>query len=109
MEEYAITQLHAFPFSPHAIGETVPAGHFPQQISPVVKKERAKKLMLLGATIKSTFTKTLEGTSRHVLREQKKNSKRQGWTDNYISFSCAGDFQRNEITTVVFTRKNMIE
>lgn len=44
IQKYGITKLHAFPFSPHQKGETVPAGKF-EQISMHSKKERERRLL----------------------------------------------------------------
>jgi tRNA A37 methylthiotransferase MiaB len=42
-----ITKVHAFPFSAHTMGESVPAGTFKQQVPDTTKKERMNKLMEL--------------------------------------------------------------
>jgi MiaB/RimO family radical SAM methylthiotransferase len=45
IEEYGITKLHAFPFSDHHKGETIPASRYLDQIPPEVKKERESRLL----------------------------------------------------------------
>jgi tRNA A37 methylthiotransferase MiaB len=45
VQKYAITKLHAFPFSPHQKGESVPAGKLDGQLDITVKRERMNRLM----------------------------------------------------------------
>jgi len=47
VKDCKITKLHAFPFSAHTMGESVPAGKFKDQVSDAVKKDRMNRLMKL--------------------------------------------------------------
>lgn len=66
-----ITQLHAFPFSPHREHYSVPAGAFPEQIPEKIKSERLKTLLLLGEQKKQAFLKMNDGKKFSVLVEGK--------------------------------------
>jgi tRNA A37 methylthiotransferase MiaB len=55
IKEYNITKLHAFPFSDHHKGETVPASFYPHQIPQEIKKEREARLLTMGETIRNAF------------------------------------------------------
>jgi tRNA A37 methylthiotransferase MiaB len=45
VKDYGITKLHAFPFSDHHKGETIPASLYPDQVEQAVKKERESRLL----------------------------------------------------------------
>jgi tRNA A37 methylthiotransferase MiaB len=45
IEQYEITKLHAFPFSDHHKGETIPASLYPHQVPQEIKKERESRLL----------------------------------------------------------------
>lgn len=64
-----ITQLHAFPFSPHREHYSVPAGAFPEQIPEKIKSERLKVLLALGEHKKQEFLKMNDGKKFSVLVE----------------------------------------
>jgi threonylcarbamoyladenosine tRNA methylthiotransferase MtaB len=60
VQKYQITKLHAFPFSPHQKGETVPAGKLDGQLDMTVKRERMNRLMLLGDQVRDEFLRRNE-------------------------------------------------
>jgi threonylcarbamoyladenosine tRNA methylthiotransferase MtaB len=84
VQKYKITKLHAFPFSPHQKGESVPAGKLDGQLDMTVKRERMNRLMELGDQVRNEFLLRNQGTTRPVLLEKKIDDKRQGRTANYI-------------------------
>ncbi|GHV27812.1 hypothetical protein FACS1894176_10030 [Bacteroidia bacterium] len=45
IKTYNITKLHAFPFSNHHKGETIPASLYPDQVPQEIKKEREARLL----------------------------------------------------------------
>jgi threonylcarbamoyladenosine tRNA methylthiotransferase MtaB len=45
IQEFGITKLHAFPFSDHHKGETIPASNYPHQIAESTKKQRNQHLI----------------------------------------------------------------
>jgi tRNA A37 methylthiotransferase MiaB len=55
VKEYGITKLHAFPFSDHHKGETIPASLYPQQIPQTIKKERESRLLKVGEKVRNAF------------------------------------------------------
>lgn len=84
VRRYDITKLHAFPFSAHQKGETVPAGKLDGQVPTGVKKERMQRLMELGNTLKNDFESRNQGVTRPVLLEKKVDTYWQWRTPNYI-------------------------
>ena len=62
VREVKIQKIHAFPFSAHEMGESVPAGKFPEQIDDKTKKLRLKQLIDQGEKIRHDF----------ILSQQKK-------------------------------------
>jgi len=55
VRDFKITKLHAFPFSPHTMGESVPAGSFKNQVDEKIKKERMQRLLSLGEKNREAF------------------------------------------------------
>lgn len=81
---YGLTKLHAFPFSPHHKGESVPAGSFPDQIPQAIKKQRMREILALGESLQADFLARNRGLQRPVLLEKKVDAMRQWRTPNYI-------------------------
>gem|GEM_PF-843275 len=84
VQKYKITKLHAFPFSPHQKGETVPAGKLDGQLDISIKKQRMDQLMHVGEMVRNFFLQCNRGVVRPVLLEKKIGNDRQGRTSNYI-------------------------
>lgn len=100
-----ITQLHAFPFSPHREHYSVPAGSFANQIPEKIKSERLKVLLALGEQKKQAFLKMNDGKRFSVLVE----GKWTGWTPNYIECTASNftllpgyEMKRGEIVEGVY-------
>lgn len=55
VHKYGITKLHAFPFSPHQKGESVPAGKLDGQLPVQIKKERMQQLLEQGERVRDEF------------------------------------------------------
>jgi threonylcarbamoyladenosine tRNA methylthiotransferase MtaB len=55
VKDYNITKVHAFPFSAHTMGESVPAGKFKNQVPEHIKKDRMNRLMKLSEEIREDF------------------------------------------------------
>ena len=86
VEEYGISQLHAFPFSAHAKGYPVPAGNFPDQIDEKTKTERLQRLIGLGDRMKTEFLGQNKGKHLKLLLEGRTAGERfSGWSENYIA------------------------
>ncbi|MDD2907894.1 MAG: radical SAM protein [Candidatus Gracilibacteria bacterium] len=102
-----ITKIHAFPFSAHNLGESVPAGIFPNQIDDKTKKERMWKLEAIGDNIRDEFIERNIGKEFRVLievvKEENGKIKWKGWTENYIEADqntfeiIEGKIERNNI------------
>jgi len=84
VQEYKISKLHAFPFSAHTMGESVPAGKFQKQVTEDVKKDRMNRLMNLAETIRDDFKKSQKGKVLKVLIEKSSQDSWSGWTENYL-------------------------
>lgn len=69
VEQFGITQLHAFPFSAHVDKYHVPAGNFPNQIPERTKLDRLDVLMKAGEVAKEIFLKANDGKRFEVLLE----------------------------------------
>ncbi len=55
VERCGISQLHAFPFSPHVDKYHVPAGKFPDQVDEKTKRARLRRLLDAGTVSKNAF------------------------------------------------------
>ena len=73
LERYGITKLHAFPFSPHQKGETVPAGKLPDQVIQHIKKERERRLLAEGERVRRLFVDSMKGKKTTALLEHCKD------------------------------------
>ena len=101
VEQYWLTKLHAFPFSPHQKWETVPAWSFADQISAAVKKERMDILLAVWDRVRETFINKNKGIKHTVLVEGTKDWTRSGWTWNYIHCQWEEQYHRGSLVEVV--------
>ncbi|PID86516.1 hypothetical protein CSB08_00855 [Candidatus Gracilibacteria bacterium] len=105
IKEVPVTKLHAFPFSAHDMGESVPAGSYENQISEKVKKDRMERILELGDIVRKDFINSQRGKEFKVLIENVRGDKWKGWTQNYIECNQdnflikSGINKRNEIVT----------
>ncbi|MFA5917046.1 MAG: MiaB/RimO family radical SAM methylthiotransferase [Candidatus Gracilibacteria bacterium] len=103
VQDYNITKLHAFTFSPHKYGENVPAGSYKNQIDEKTKKDRFNRISELGEKVRNEFINSQKGKTFEVLIESVKNGQFKGWTENYIEVTndnfeiIEGIVKRNEI------------
>lgn len=100
LEHYGITKLHAFPFSPHQKGETVPAGKLPWQVDQAIKKERERLLLAEGERVREQFLATMKGNVSTALLESTKDGVWHWWSENYIAVAVKGDYTRWDIVSV---------
>jgi threonylcarbamoyladenosine tRNA methylthiotransferase MtaB len=98
VRELAFARLHVFPYSPRP---GTPAADFPGQVPPAVKRERARRMLELGAELSRAFHARYVGRRVRVLWEAGHSSgserRWQGYTDNYIrvaTWSAAELFNR---------------
>lgn len=91
VKDWLITKVHAFPFSAHKLGESVPAWKFEEQISDATKKDRMWELEAISDEIRDNFIERNIWKKFEVLIEVVKEEnwviKWKGWTENYIEAS----------------------
>ena len=97
IETYGITKLHAFPFSDHHKGETIPASSYPNQVTQSTKQARVRELITKGDEMREKFITANKGIPHQILIEEKRNGKRRGRTENYIQVELEGDYKKGEI------------
>jgi len=70
IKEVGIQKLHAFPFSGHEMGESVPAGDFENQVDGAIKKQRMQQIAELWDQIREDFIESQKWKTLQVLIEQ---------------------------------------
>jgi len=96
IQKYKINKVHAFPFSPHQIWETIPASLLPNQIDSVTKKRREKELKKIADELAEQFYQLNMWIVHNVLVE----GKWSGWTENYLKVDVDDTHKRGEIFSV---------
>jgi len=95
VKDFRITKVHAFPFSPHTMWESVPADQ--------VKKERMNRLMKLWDEVRDEFKNSQKWKVLKVLVEKVSWNTWSGWSENYIECDqsnfeiITGNIKRNSI------------
>ncbi len=84
VENFLITQLHAFPFSAHVDHYSVPAGSFDHQVPNHIREDRQKTLRATGKRVFETFARENIGKSFRLLVEKSSADGFSGWTENYL-------------------------
>lgn len=84
VKDYNITKVHAFPFSAHTMGESVPAGKFKNQVPEHIKKDRMNRLMKLSEEIREDFKTSQKWKVFKVLVEKSDGASFSGWSENYL-------------------------
>ena len=103
IKEVWIQKVHAFPFSGHNLGESVPAWDFDNQVDGLAKKQRMKKVAELSEQIRADFIESQKGKKLQVLIEQVQWDSFKWWTQNYIEATqknfkiSSWSIKRNEI------------
>jgi len=100
IKKYRITKLHAFPFSSHDKGESIPAHLFKNQVPFHIKKQRERELISVWNEIREKFIAENKWLPQKVLVEEKKNGKWRGWTENYIQVELDWEHKRGEIVEI---------
>lgn len=85
VEKYAITQLHAFPFSAHVDHYSVPAWSFPDQVPNHIAQKRLKTLLKTGEEAFEKYAKNFVGRELRVLIEKVGENTFSWWTENYLA------------------------
>ncbi len=112
IEDFQITKLHAFPFSPHRRWDKVPAGFFDNQIDDPTKKLRQQKIIKLGNSIRKDFIKKNIWITQNILLEEQKNWYWYGRTENYIGVKIPikqWNFQRGDIVSLPIEQRHCTE
>lgn len=104
IQDCEITKIHAFPFSAHTKGESVPAWKFKDQIQDSIKTDRMNRLTELTDTIRSDFKKRNIWKVLKVLVEKSNTNSWSGWTENYIE----ADESNFEIIAWIPKRNNIV-
>jgi MiaB/RimO family radical SAM methylthiotransferase len=84
VRDFSITQLHAFPFSPHVDHYSVPAGSFGDQVPNHIAQKRVKKLLRVGEEVFEQFANKNIEKELSVLVEKTKDWWFSGWSLNYL-------------------------
>lgn len=100
IRNYNITKVHAFPFSWHTKGESVPAWKFQNQISNSLKVQRKKKLNEIADQVRNSFLQKNKWLKHSVLIEEKKDWKWQWRTENYIQVHLDWNYKKWEIVQI---------
>lgn len=88
VRDFGITQVHAFPFSPHEGMHAVPASKLPDQIPDAVKTERMERLLAEAEKVREAFLKRQDGKELELLPEgSPTESSFAGWSENHIALS----------------------
>lgn len=88
VERFGITQVHAFPFSPHEGAHAVPASKLPDQIPEPVKAERMRRLLSAGQEALRGFSKACDGLEFDMVVEAgSAEAKFSGWSQNHLALS----------------------
>ena len=85
VEDFCISNLHAFPFSAHEWGNRVSAAHFKGQIPENIKQARWAKLMQAWREAKRTFLAFHNEKTLELLPEKPKPGENwRGYSENHI-------------------------
>lgn len=88
VRDFGITQVHAFPFSPHEGLHAVPAAKLPDQIPDAAKSERMERLLSEAEAVREAFLKRHDGKELELLPEgSPREGEFSGWSENHIALS----------------------
>lgn len=88
VEDFQITQLHAFPFSGHIDHYSVPAGKFPDQVPNHIAQQRTKTLIASGKQQTKQFSQSeIRKTLKVLIEKCDMNGNFSGWSENYLACS----------------------
>ncbi len=93
IKKFMINKVHAFPFSDHHIGETIPASLLSDQVDAVTKKGREQEIKKIADALAEEFYQLNRWITHNVLVE----GKWSGWTENYIKVPVDSKYKRGEV------------
>ena len=88
VERMGYARIHVFPFSPR---EGTPAAGMAGQLSPAVKEQRARELIVLGNRVARRYLESWLNEIVELLPEEKVNGRWEGYTPEYIRVTLAPD------------------
>lgn len=88
VRDFGITQVHAFPFSPHEGLHAVPASKLPDQVPEAVKSDRMARLMAGAESVREEFLAEHDGKELELLPEGTPSKEKfSGWSENHIALN----------------------
>lgn len=96
-KKVGFTKIHVFPYSER---KGTKAMELPDHIEPSVKKERARRLLLLSKELECSYYASFVGSEVEVLVEEEKDGKSYGHTDNYLHVEIPSVLPHNTFVKV---------
>lgn len=96
-KKVGFTKIHVFPYSER---KGTKAMELPDHIEPSVKKERARRLLLVSKELECSYYASFVGSEVTVLVEEEKDGKSYGHTDNYLHVEISSVFPHNTFVKV---------
>ena len=96
-QEIGFSKIHVFPFS---LRKNTKAETLENQIENSVKKQRARKVVLLSKKLEDEYFKSCLNKEMDVLIEKADDQYSYGHTSNYLLIKLKGQLPRNKILTI---------
>ena len=96
-KKVGFTKIHVFPYSER---KGTKAMELPDHIEPSVKKERARRLLLVSKELECSYYASFVGSEVTVLVEEEKDGKSYGHTDNYLHVEIPSVLPHNAFVKV---------
>lgn len=96
-KKIGFTKIHVFPYSER---KGTKAMELPDHIEPSVKKERARRLLLVSKELECSYYASFVGSEVTVLVEEEKDGKSYGHTDNYLHVEIPSVLPHNTFVKV---------
>lgn len=96
-KKVGFTKIHVFPYSER---KGTKAMELPDHIEPSVKKERARRLLLVSKELECSYYASFVGSGVEVLVEEEKEGKSYGHTDNYLHVEIPSVLPHNTFVKV---------
>ena len=93
IKEINFSKVHVFPYSKRT---GTKASRMTNEVSPIVKKQRVKRLIELSDILEKEYYNKFKGQELEVLVEKVEGGIAYGHTSNYLYLSCEGDYKNNE-------------
>ncbi len=96
-KKVGFTKIHVFPYSER---KGTKAMELPDHIEPSIKKERARRLLLVSKELECSYYASFVGSEVTVLVEEEKDGKSYGHTDNYLHVEIPSVLPHNTFVKV---------